>query len=971
MRLTNLTAGLVAALAGALILSVPSTAAALGVNQSTVVSATPAVYTPDINDGIVYAIGQSGSTVVLGGAFTSVSPHGSSSTMAVQGLVAYSAGTGALVTGFVPTMNGTVQTIIAGPIPNTVYVGGDFSLIDGAKSKLALISTVTGALVPGWKSPSISGGPVNTLVSSGGQLFVGGNFTTVAGTADGGLVVLNPTTGALSTYAVPTFTGHHNFGRLCLPPSTCADGPVGIKSMDINPAGTRMIAVGNFTSVSGVARDQIALIDLTSTAATVDSSWATLAFTAACASRAFDTYMRAVQFSPDGSYFAVATTGGAGSGGNSDGTQITCDAASRFETSGTGTDVRPTWIDYTGKDTFLSIAVTSTAVYAGGHERWVNNSTGSDSAREGAVPRPGIVALDPTNGMPLAWNPGRNPRGDGTYAMLATSDGLYIGSDTDYIGNMAFLHKKNAFFPLVGGAALASNAAGALPGNIVLVGGSGSNTGTARSLQWDGSSTPGATSTLSGVDWSTARGAFEINNEVYYGSTDGNFYERSYDGTTFGPAVAIDPYDDPLWANVDTGSGQTYRGVKSSFYGEVSSLTSMFYSGGRVYYTLSNHSQLFWRWFEPNSGTMGADEFTASGGQNFSHVSGAFLNGSTLYFADSSSHALFQVPFVAGAPSGNPTIANSSMDWTSRGAFIVVPPQGAPNQPPTASFSANCSTLTCSFDASASHDPDGSIASYAWSWGDETTEQDATPTTSHTYAAAGSDLVTLTVTDNSGATSSTSQTINPTSSATIPITFGGVSNVDGNLVTGTLAVPSSTQAGDELLLFESFASPTITASAPAGWTQVGSVVNKNLSTAVFSRSAQAGDAGSNVSVTFSAAVKASLTIADYAGATHVEAQATSADATTASHTSPAVNGLVNGSFAVTFWTDKSTGTTAWTPPAGVTQRSAVFGVGGGAVSALLADSGTAVTGSSYGSLTATTNSVSGSGAAWTIALAGS
>jgi PKD repeat protein len=50
------------------------------------------------------------------------------------------------------------------------------------------------------------------------------------------------------------------------------------------------------------------------------------------------------------------------------------------------------------------------------------------------------------------------------------------------------------------------------------------------------------------------------------------------------------------------------------------------------------------------------------------------------------------------------------------------------------------------FDASASSDADGTIASYAWNFGDGTTG--AGVTASHSYAAAGVYAVTLTVTDN-------------------------------------------------------------------------------------------------------------------------------------------------------------------------------------------------------------------------------
>jgi hypothetical protein len=672
MRMKYLAATSVAAVTTTLVLTGPAPLSAVSTSQSQVVSAVPAAYTPNVNDGIVYAIGQSGSTVVIGGSFSNVTPHGGTAVHANR-LAAFTANTGAFVSGFAPTVNGTVRTIIAGPTTGTVYVGGDFTTIDGVNSKLALISTSTGKIVSGWKSPSLNG-VVNSVALTGNQLFVGGTFTTVSGTSRVGLAVLSSTTGALSSYGTPKFVGHHNYGVHCDPATVtdCASAGTGIKSIDINPAGTRLAAIGNFTSAGGLPRDQIALIDLGTSAATVDTSWATDAYTASCVATSYDTYVRDVEFSPNGSYFVVAATGGGAGQHNSDGTRTSCDSAARFETNSTGSDVRPTWIDYTGNDTFLSVAVTGTVVYVGGHQRWVNNTTGSDAPKEGAVPRPGIVAFDPVNGMPLAWNPGRNPRGAGAYALLATSDGLYVGSDTDFIGNHKYLRRKIAFFPLSGGYSLASNQAGTLPGTVMLLS-SPSGAGTARSVTWKGSSPPGSPTTVSGVDWSAARGAFEINHTVYYGSTDGNLYKRSVNGTTFGPAVAIDPYDDPTWDNVQTGSGQTYQGTKSSFYSELSSLTSMFYWNGRVYYTRSGNSHLFWRWFEPDSGVVGADEFSISDAVNWSHTAGAFLVGSTLYFASSTTKALSAVPFINGAPSGGSAVVDSSIDWTSRGAFVTTP----------------------------------------------------------------------------------------------------------------------------------------------------------------------------------------------------------------------------------------------------------------------------------------------------------
>ena len=78
------------------------------------------------------------------------------------------------------------------------------------------------------------------------------------------------------------------------------------------------------------------------------------------------------------------------------------------------------------------------------------------------------------------------------------------------------------------------------------------------------------------------------------------------------------------------------------------------------------------------------------------------------------------------------------------------------NRPPIASFTENATIVSkdeaIHFDASESHDPDGSIVNYSWDFGDGNT---ATGVTSdHAYSEDGNYTVTLTVTDDDGASAS-------------------------------------------------------------------------------------------------------------------------------------------------------------------------------------------------------------------------
>lgn len=117
---------------------------------------------------------------------------------------------------------------------------------------------------------------------------------------------------------------------------------------------------------------------------------------------------------------------------------------------------------------------------------------------------------------------------------------------------------------------------------------------------------------------------------------------------------------------------------------------------------------------------------------------------------------------------------------------------GPVNQAPSASFSFTTSALTANF-TDGSSDPDGSIASRAWNFGDGTTSTATNP--SRTYGAAGTYTVTLTVTDNRGATNSTSRSVTVSAGSTAPSFFENLTDFaifDNATVESPIAVSGRT-----------------------------------------------------------------------------------------------------------------------------------------------------------------------------------
>jgi endonuclease/exonuclease/phosphatase family metal-dependent hydrolase len=164
---------------------------------------------------------------------------------------------------------------------------------------------------------------------------------------------------------------------------------------------------------------------------------------------------------------------------------------------------------------------------------------------------------------------------------------------------------------------------------------------------------------------------------------------------------------------------------------------------------------------------------------------GVNVMGSNIYFASTGQQTLrlqpredgFSIDQIVLSPS---TYLNTSPGLLKNDTVILAstlgggtpppPPPPPVNLPPVVTVSANptagVAPLAVSF-SQISSDPDGSIASYSWTFGDG--QNSTQPYPSHTYSSAGTYTARLTVTDNQGATASATVVITAN-----PPTSGGV-----------------------------------------------------------------------------------------------------------------------------------------------------------------------------------------------------
>ena len=592
-----LVSALALSLAVALTAAAPANAVYVPPNvSSTLVTANPADNTPHLQNGSMRAFAQIGNTVYAGGSFTGVKNAGASAWSAASNLIAYDATTGALRTGFTPELDDAVQTLAVSP-DGKLIVGGNFATVNGVSRKnLVELDPATGDTIAGFTGRA-DGGVVRRAIVKGNYLYLAGAFHYVNGVAHSLLARLNASTGALDA-------------SFQIDASVARAGSELVWALAVSPDGKTVVASGNFKKVNGLAREQVVMIDVS--AAPVVADWSTQRYAADCQISSFPFYARDVDFSDDGSYFVVGADGGLGG-------DAFCDTISRWETSARGSNLDATWVDRTGHDSITALEAADNVVYLGGHFRWLNNANGNDAAGPGAVDRYGFGALDPNNGLPMAWNPGRSP---GTQLPAGGTDwgpivweiwkgpaGLFIGQDSDGVGGE--YHGREAYFPSAGGRTVApADAPTAASGYLYL--GAGNGKLTKVSYAGAGIGTPAVTTQ---PNLTSAKSAFVLSNKLYW-ATSGNLLNVS----TFTAGTVGAPW-------LSSGFNAWYPAA---------TMTGAFYLGGRIYYTTSSSNSLFYRYLEPDGSIVGCTQFTLPTSgidwrtvRGLTYVAGKLVYGST------------------------------------------------------------------------------------------------------------------------------------------------------------------------------------------------------------------------------------------------------------------------------------------------------------------------------------------------------
>ena len=242
----------------ALLIAAAATVLALSTSQVAVAdtsppSGVPATVSADVLptwqiNGVVWRQAIVGHTVYATGSFTKARPPGVAAGGAgevdAQNLFAYNITTGSRVTTFSHSLNAQGRFVVASPDGSRLYVGGDFTTVDGvAHGHVAAFNTSTGALDPAFTTNVSS--TVRTLAATSNTLYIGGAYGSVNSTTRASLSAVSTTNGSLLAWAPKADDGS-------------------VWAMTLTPDRTKVIVGGQFTTLSGQAAYGLGALDASS-----------------------------------------------------------------------------------------------------------------------------------------------------------------------------------------------------------------------------------------------------------------------------------------------------------------------------------------------------------------------------------------------------------------------------------------------------------------------------------------------------------------------------------------------------------------------------------------------------------------------------------------------------------------------------------------------------------------------------------
>jgi PKD repeat protein len=195
-----------------------------------------ALPTAQIN-GVVWSQVIIGNTVYAAGSFTNARPPGAAAntnTTPRSNLVAYDIRTGALSTAWAPTADAQVRSITRSPDGSRIYIGGDFTRINGqTRYRVAALNPTNGALINWAANPN---GYVRSVVATADTVYIGGHFSAISGADRTRVGAVSAANGAVLPFN---------------PRLTYGEGSGYVWAMAVSPDQTKVAFGGAFVTVNG------------------------------------------------------------------------------------------------------------------------------------------------------------------------------------------------------------------------------------------------------------------------------------------------------------------------------------------------------------------------------------------------------------------------------------------------------------------------------------------------------------------------------------------------------------------------------------------------------------------------------------------------------------------------------------------------------------------------------------------------